>query len=169
VLGHDARLGKDRQGNSPAMHQLAATLNFNLHYLAPYKVDGITASSSLIRQAIANGDLLAAEQLLGRKYAIESTANDALESGRPFYLSDKQLAGLCLPPTGAYEVSLQYLNRRHRCHAELINDATQRELKIAWPHSPNCTLTTECAIEVCFEVSFKQPTTHLVSTKDYQQ
>lgn len=64
MLGHDARIGSDRQGNTPAMQKLTVALGFDLQYVAPFELDGKVVSSTLIRQFMADGDLLTAKKML---------------------------------------------------------------------------------------------------------
>ncbi len=104
VLGHDALLGKDRQGDSFAMHQIAAQLGFTLTYIPPFHVEGSLVSSSAIRRAIQQGDLVNAEKMLGRKFSILTTVADV--NDQKMILSN--LTTLCLPPDGQYSVKVVF-------------------------------------------------------------
>lgn len=105
ILGYDARIGSDRQGNTPLMQQLANELSFKLEYLPPYACDeGLTVSSSAIRQAISLGDLKLAEKMLGRKFSIFSIGTGTPEKAN-FSIDVK---GLCLPPSGIYPVRIYH-------------------------------------------------------------
>lgn len=104
ILGYDARIGSDRQGNSQVMAQFATEHSITLEYLHPYTCQGLTVSSTAIRQAIQAGDLSFAEKMLGRKFSIFSIAFRMPEMA--YYTID--VKGLCLPPTGIYPVKIYH-------------------------------------------------------------
>lgn len=102
VLGYDARLGSDRQGETSFMYALGDQFGFELHYSIPYANDGIIVSSSLIREAISCGDLALVEKMLGRKYSIVAIAAEETDCK----IVVASLANLCLPPAGVYPVTV---------------------------------------------------------------
>lgn len=69
-VGSDFALGHDRTGDNQALLKLGSELNFSLITIPPLEIDGITVSSSRIRAALAEGDLVEANHLLGRPYFI---------------------------------------------------------------------------------------------------
>lgn len=66
VLGDDFRFGQGRAGN----HQSLSEAGFAVENLSSVLVDGRRVSSTLVREALAKGDLMVAKTLLGRDYAI---------------------------------------------------------------------------------------------------
>ena len=68
ILGYDAVLGHQRQGDRPYMERLAERWGFSLEYLGPIIFNGEPISSSAIRQALLQGNLPLAEELLGHPY-----------------------------------------------------------------------------------------------------
>jgi riboflavin kinase/FMN adenylyltransferase len=102
ILGHDAKLGRDRQGDGPEMRSLAKEMHFHLEYLNVVKIQDHPVSSTSVRQAIQHGNFALAEKLLGRKYSIMST----IQEKRDGYLYI-DATGLCLPPLGTYPVTLK--------------------------------------------------------------
>lgn len=109
VLGHDATIGKERQGNRETIQKLAAANGFTVTYLDELTSEGTPVSSSRIRQLIQKGDLDHAEKLLGRKYAIFSTVEPGLGHGRKigFPTANIELGGVCLPPFGVYAMRVK--------------------------------------------------------------
>jgi riboflavin kinase/FMN adenylyltransferase len=98
ILGHDATLGRGREGNRERVEEYVKSLNSNVKYLSPYEYDGDPVSSSRIRLLIQKGNLKEASQLLGRPYSIYAPlSNGSLE-----------VNGLCLPPEGKYPVQVKY-------------------------------------------------------------
>lgn len=66
VLGDDFRFGQGRVGDASLLQQAG----FGVLSLDSINIDGRRVSSSLLRAALAVGDLTTAKQLLGRDYAI---------------------------------------------------------------------------------------------------
>jgi len=71
VIGHDHRFGKNRKGDFNTMLQLAKVYNFEVREIPPFLVEGITVSSTKIRNALTiDNNLQKANHLLGRKYSL---------------------------------------------------------------------------------------------------
>jgi riboflavin kinase / FMN adenylyltransferase len=107
VLGHDATLGRDRQGNRSTMMQLSMEWGFDVEYISEYRYEGKLISSTLIRQLVQEGKLQDAEVLLGRPYSIYSEALPGKGKGKQigFPTANLNIKGLCLPPFGVYAIS----------------------------------------------------------------
>lgn len=105
VLGHDATLGRDRQGDRQTMQKLGLEWGFQLHYLDEYRYEGKPVSSTRIRQALQEGDLSLVEEFLNRPYSIYGTA------GKGKHSLDIDISGLCLPPFGTYSVEVKHPSR----------------------------------------------------------
>lgn len=68
VLGHDAKIGHNRQGNRLEMQELGMEWGFTPYYLNEYRYEGKPVSSTYIREALQKGKLAEVEELLGRPY-----------------------------------------------------------------------------------------------------
>ncbi len=112
VLGHDAKIGKERQGDKSTMQKLAQQWDFRVHYLEAFELDGIPISSTIIRHAIQAGDFEKAELYLGRPYSIYSTVTTGEGKGKliGFPTANIDISGLCLPPKGVYAVKVIWNN-----------------------------------------------------------
>lgn len=111
VLGHDATIGRDRQGNSALMQELGMAWGFNVHYLEEYRYEGKPVSSTGIRQALKQGEFDLVEELLDRPYSIFSQLR--MSGGKKEQLSGYptahvEITGLCLPPFGVYDVEVLF-------------------------------------------------------------
>src|SRR5688572_4802303 len=77
VIGYDHGFGRGREGNVETLRELGAKRGFLVHVIAPVSVsDGGAprpASSTLIRRAVAGGDLETARRELGRRYSVNGT------------------------------------------------------------------------------------------------
>lgn len=108
VLGYDATLGRNRQGDRMKMEDLAMEWGFKVHYAEEYRYEGKAVSSSRIREALRAGNLNLVEELFNRPYSIYAPVIREERGGDPvdfstLYFDDTRL---CLPPFGSYQVEV---------------------------------------------------------------
>lgn len=129
VLGHDATLGRDRQGDRATMKTLGMEWGFNVHYLEEYRYEGQPVSSSRIREALKAGDFIQVEELLERPYSIYAPVIEGGGKGRQlgFPTANLDLSRLCLPPFGVYAIEVIYDSKYFRGIANLGVAPTIRE------------------------------------------
>lgn len=108
VLGHDAVIGKDRQGDRNLLTQLGEQFSFSTEYVEGYCLDEAPISSSRIRKCVADGQLAMVQQLLGRPYSIYGKVIPGAGKGRQigFPTANIDIANLCCPPQGVYAVKV---------------------------------------------------------------
>ena len=82
AVGEDWRFGHCRSGDVPFLKKMAAMRGFKLEAVAPVMHDGERVSSTRIRQAIRDGNLNAAEQMLGRPYTVSGIVIEGNKLGR---------------------------------------------------------------------------------------
>ncbi len=70
IVGDDFHFGKNRAGNFAMLCQAGKKYHFSVSDTASYRVAGSRISSTAIRQALENDDLVEAKQMLGREYSI---------------------------------------------------------------------------------------------------
>jgi len=104
VLGHDARLGRGGAAGFDAMREIGAGLGFGVRHVGPAGACGKTVSSSEVRRAILEGDLAAAECLLGRRVSVLGTVIPGRGRGRQlgFPTVNLDLHREVRPPMGVY-------------------------------------------------------------------
>jgi riboflavin kinase / FMN adenylyltransferase len=107
LLGHDAKFGKNREGDPAVITALSKTLNFEVEYLPPFKYHDQIISSRLIRQEIKAGRLDEAKSMLGRPYAIQSKVAKGSGTGQRigFPTANLPVNNYCLPPFGVWAVT----------------------------------------------------------------
>ena len=129
ILGHDSKLGKDRQGTEEIINANAKQLGFNIDYLEPLEVNYQAISSTLIRSFIQNGDMKSVEKLLGRKYSIRNQVIRGSSKGKElgFPTANLDVSELALPPFGVYAVLAQFDNRLEKAVANLGFAPTMRQ------------------------------------------
>lgn len=108
-VGEDFHFGKDRSGNVALLKRLAEELGFTLFANQIVKINGITASSTRVRESVASGDFAIAKTLLGRSYTVLGTVIKGQQLGRTlgFPTANLTVHSEQLPPTGVYAVCVE--------------------------------------------------------------
>lgn len=70
IVGDDFRFGKNRTGNFSMLRQAGEKFGFDVSDTASYKMADCRISSTAIRQALEQDDLMSVKQMLGREYSI---------------------------------------------------------------------------------------------------
>ncbi len=115
-VGSNFTFGHKRQGNVDLLKKLGAELNFAVHGLAAVSLDGERVSSTRIRDAIRQGNLDSASQMLGRSYSLVGKIIEGDKVGRQLGFPTANLAvtGLVLPPNGVYAAQAEIAGQIHR-------------------------------------------------------
>lgn len=117
VLGYDHGFGRGRSGDVTLVRRLAAEEGFAVAVVDAVKDDGQPISSSLIRTAVAHGDLAAAGRWLGRRYSLRAPVERGAGRGRTIGIPTINLTPpdprKLLPPDGVYAVWVTVAGRRY--------------------------------------------------------
>jgi len=70
IVGDDFHFGKNRTGNFSMLRQAGEKYGFDVSDTASYKMADCRISSTAIRQALEQDDLVSVKQMLGREYSI---------------------------------------------------------------------------------------------------
>jgi riboflavin kinase/FMN adenylyltransferase len=70
VIGDDFHFGKARRGNFAMLKEKGRQLGFDVEDTGTYDLEGLRVSSTLIRDALSEGNLREAEKLLGRGFSV---------------------------------------------------------------------------------------------------
>lgn len=128
VLGYDAALGRNREGDRERVGACAQSLGFNLEYIDQFYYEGIAVSSTVLRRVILQGDLDQAEKLLSRKYSIYGRALLCQDVQGNHTAISLNISGLCLPPSGIYPINLLYDKKLLKGEAHL--GTSQESLRV---------------------------------------
>jgi riboflavin kinase/FMN adenylyltransferase len=71
-IGYDFSFGKNRSGNARTLMDLGEQYDFQTNVLGPQRIDGLVASSTVIRSNIKAGQLKEVSQLLGRCHVVDA-------------------------------------------------------------------------------------------------
>lgn len=105
VVGFNHAFGKNREGDTEHLKQLASTEAVYVEEVEPLIIDGVSVSSTKIRHALLEGKILMANHYLGRRYSIDGVVikGDAIgrELGYPTINLSMQKNKL-IPADGVY-------------------------------------------------------------------
>lgn len=109
AVGEDWRFGHNRSGDVPFLEREAKSRGFHLEAVSPVMFDGDRVSSTRIRQAIRDGNLEAAQQMLGRPYSVIGEVVEGKKLGRTIGFPTANIAtgDAQLPPDGVWAVNAQ--------------------------------------------------------------
>ncbi|NQW99895.1 bifunctional riboflavin kinase/FAD synthetase [bacterium] len=114
AVGEDWRFGHHRSGDVVFLNHEAACRGFTLEAVPPVMHDGDRISSTRIRQAIRDGNLAAAAQMLGRPYTVCGNVVVGKQLGRTLGFPTANLATgeAQLPPDGVWAVQASLADGR---------------------------------------------------------
>jgi riboflavin kinase/FMN adenylyltransferase len=81
IVGFDFHFGFQGKGNPDMLTELSNG-KFAVEVVRPYQIDGAKVSSSLVREALQQGDMSTATRLLGRRYSIRGKVVGGHQRGR---------------------------------------------------------------------------------------
>ncbi|PYP97269.1 MAG: hypothetical protein DMD38_06245 [Gemmatimonadetes bacterium] len=115
VMGYDHGFGRGRAGDVELVQRLARTRDFAVAVVDAVRDNGQPISSTVIRTAIAHGDLESAARWLGRPYGIRGRVVRGAGRGRTIGIPTINLeppdARKLLPPDGVYAVQVKLQGR----------------------------------------------------------
>jgi riboflavin kinase/FMN adenylyltransferase len=118
VIGHDHGFGRGRAGDVELLRTIGAADGFAVDVVpAVLMDDGRPISSTMIRRAVAGGDLDTAARALGRHYSASGVVERGAGRGRTIGIPTINLAApparKLLPPDGVYACAVSWGDRLH--------------------------------------------------------
>ena len=112
LIGHDHGFGRDRAGGREQLMAIGASDGFRVEQVSQVNLpDGAVVSSSVIRKAVADGDLETARAGLGRRYSLSGVVLHGDQRGRTIGFPTINLGApherKLLPPSGVYAAIVQ--------------------------------------------------------------
>ncbi|KJR31982.1 riboflavin biosynthesis protein RibF [Vibrio navarrensis] len=106
VVGDDFCFGKARQGNFAMLQEAGKKYGFTVVNTQSFCLEQLRVSSTAIREALADDDLPAAAQMLGRDYSISGRVSHGRKLGRTigFPTANIPLKRCVSPVSGVYVV-----------------------------------------------------------------
>lgn len=117
VIGHDHKFGKGRGGDENKLAVLSEKFGFKLTVVKAVSDDGTEVSSSKIRNALIEGDLLKANSYLGRNYSLHGIVVAGVQRGRELGFPTANIEPLnkqkLVPAIGVYAVECNIEGNNH--------------------------------------------------------
>jgi riboflavin kinase/FMN adenylyltransferase len=112
VIGYDHGFGRGRAGGVDLLRRLGKDLGFGVDVVKVLDIHKHPISSTLVRRAVAGGDLETATHLLGRPYSLTGPVVRGATRGRRLGYPTVNLAlpgeRKLLPPDGVYAVRVEW-------------------------------------------------------------
>ncbi len=113
VVGDDFRFGRGREGTFSILREAGRKYGFQVVNMHTFSVLGERVSSTRVRQALAEGDMALAEELLGRDYRMSGRVAHGAKLGRQlgFPTANIHLHRKVSPLQGIFAVEVYGLDR----------------------------------------------------------
>jgi riboflavin kinase/FMN adenylyltransferase len=82
MVGPDFTLGRGQEGNINLLRTLEQEMKFSVEVIPPYTINGEVVSSTLIRQALIQGDMKKIKRLMGRHFYLRGKVITSDKRGR---------------------------------------------------------------------------------------
>ncbi len=116
-MGYDHRFGKNRIGDIHLMAQLGDVHGFEVKQMEAYAPDGLPVSSTKIRQALLNGGIVEANNMLGRPFVLQGEVIKGQQLGSKigFPTANITVQGIdkLIPKWGVYAATLKWNNMQY--------------------------------------------------------
>ena len=137
VIGPDFTLGKNREGNADILRNLGREIGFGVTVITPKIIDGEVASSTVIRQALADGKMEKVTRLLGRPFSLRGKVARGEHRGTAIGFPTVNLdidARMALPPDGVYATRVYIEGQEFQAATNIgtrptFGDANQRTIE----------------------------------------
>ncbi|WP_445371756.1 bifunctional riboflavin kinase/FAD synthetase [Methylomonas sp. HW2-6] len=112
VIGDDFHFGKARRGNFALLQHRGETYGFSVEDSHSFELAGSRVSSTLIRDALGEGDLAQAKSMLGRDYSVCGRVAHGDKRGRElgFPTANVRMQRKNTPIVGVYAVTMTGLD-----------------------------------------------------------
>ena len=103
--GENFFFGKNRSGNVQVLKELCSTRGVDVFIVPTVELDGVTVSSSEIRNALTDGDMERAAAMLGRPYSVDLEVVHGKKLGRTLgtpTINQIYPNSMCTPKEGVY-------------------------------------------------------------------
>ncbi len=110
IIGYDHHFGKGRGGDKHTLTEMGKEYRFNVTSVDAVSIDGITVSSTKIRNALSEGNVRLADSLLGRFYSFNGEVVKGDQRGRELGFPTANIklddGNKMLPLLGIYAVEI---------------------------------------------------------------
>lgn len=111
VIGYDHRFGRNREGDLSLLHQLGEAYDFRVEEIPAQEVDHVKVSSTKVRQALQDGEVHLAHELLGYDYPLSGVVVKGDQVGRTMGFPTANIGAVrsekLVPGDGVYAVRVR--------------------------------------------------------------
>lgn len=128
VIGYDHRFGKNREGSFEHLKESSSLYGFEVEEIPEQDIDDIAVSSTKIRKALQNDDIITAKKYLGTNYVLEGTVVKGQQLGRTIGYPTANIevynAFKLIPTDGVYAVWVWHNNIKYGGMLNIGNNPT---------------------------------------------
>lgn len=128
AIGYDHRFGKNRSGDISYLRRFEQRYGYEVVEISRQEVDDSAVSSTKVRQALAEGKVKQAAQLLGHPFGITGKVVEGLRIGHTIGFPTANVEVLdpykLIPPTGIYAVRVWHKEQRYNAMLYIGNRPT---------------------------------------------
>ncbi len=131
IVGYDHHFGKDKQGNFEALKKCCAKFNIEIFKVGAFEQDGITISSTKIRNELLTGDIELANKYLNYNYSLSGKVVSGNKIGRKIGFPTANIEfekDKVLPKKGVYAVKVFVANKEYK---GMLNIGTRPTINIS--------------------------------------
>ncbi len=117
IIGHDHTFGKNKSGDFSLLKKIGPELGFEVEQVEAVNYKKLNISSTQIRNALSNGDVISANEMLGYNYSISGQVIHGKKIGRTigYPTANIKVDSLkLLPKNGAYIVDVFVKNKHYK-------------------------------------------------------
>lgn len=112
VIGYDHRFGANREGNIDTFKQVSDEYHFSVEEISVEEINQLNISSTRIRKAIEDGEIITANEFLGYSFFITGTVTKGKQLGRTIGYPTANIninnTDKLIPKIGVYAVNVIY-------------------------------------------------------------
>jgi riboflavin kinase/FMN adenylyltransferase len=130
TVGFNFRFGKDRLGDTDLLLRMCKSFNIPVEIIPEVKYNGVTVSSTAVRNAVMNCDFSKAEAMLGREHYFAGTVVKGDRIGRDLGFPTANINiphNFLLPPQGVYVTETVVNNVKYKSITNIGGKPTIRE------------------------------------------
>lgn len=117
IIGYDHSFGKNKSGNFELLQELSKELDFEVEQMEAINIHENNISSTKIRKALLDGNILEANEMLGYAYSVSGTVVHGKKIGRTIGYPTANIETesiKLLPKKGAYIVEVFVKNQPYK-------------------------------------------------------
>ena len=120
TTGFNHYFGMKKQGNTEFLYNHQKEFGYKYFEIPPITYNNTVVSSTIIKEALTNGDIILANNLLGHKFSFSSVVQSGQKIGRTINFPTINLEypiNLIKIPYGVYAVNVEYNNKKYKAIA----------------------------------------------------